>query len=184
MKNIVLKFGLISGAVLAAMTTIMVALMMSGQAGFKNSEIVGYTTMVLASLAIFFGIRTYRDGIGNGTITFGRAFKVGILIALVSSAVYVITWEIVYFNFVPDFADKYAAFSMEKMRADGASASELATAHAKMEDFKRMYKNPFFNIGMTFLEVFPVGLIVTLVSAGILRKKQTPGAPDAATVAA
>ena len=175
MKKIVLTFGLISGGILAAMMAWMVPACMNGHVDLTTSALLGYTTMVLAFLAVFFGIRSYRDKTGDGTITFGRAFKVGILITLVACAIYVTAWEIIYFNFVPDFADKYAALSLDKMRASGASAAEIAEAEKKMADFKRLYPNPLFNIGMTFLEIFPVGLIVTLVSAAILRRKPTPG---------
>ncbi|HEV7240423.1 MAG TPA: DUF4199 domain-containing protein [Thermoanaerobaculia bacterium] len=184
MKNIVLTYGLIAGGILAAMTAIMVPLCMNGTFDFSYSEIVGYSTMILAYMAVFLGIRNYREKIGGGAITFGRAFKVGILITLITSAVYVIGWEIVYWNFIPDFGDKFAAYSLEKMRADGASAAALAEAQTKMVRFKELYKNPLFNVGMTFVEVFPVGLIVTLVSAAILRKKSpsTP-APAAAAIA-
>jgi hypothetical protein len=184
MKKIVLTFGLISGAILAAMTAIMLPLSMSGRIDFDQSEIVGYTAMVLSFLLVFFGIRSYRENVGGGTITFGKAFQVGILITLVSCAVYVISWEIVYFNFVPDFADKYAAFTIEKLRQDGATAAAIAAAEKKMADFKELYANPLINVGITFLEVFPVGLIVTLVSAAILRRKPTPDAPSRAAALA
>ena len=176
MKKIVLTFGLISGGILATvMVLIMVPMCLSGDKNFTNSAILGYTMMVLAFLAVFFGIRSYREKNGGGTITFGKAFQVGILITLVTCAIYVITWEVMYFNFIPDFADKYAALSIDKLRADGASDAEIVKEQQKMEEFKRLYANPLFNVGMTFMEIFPVGLIVTLVSAAILRRKATPG---------
>jgi hypothetical protein len=183
MKKTVITSGLISGGFLAGMMSIMMPLCNNGTLSQDNSLIVGYTTMVVALLAVFFGIRSYRDKTGDGTITFGRAFKVGILITLIACAIYVTAWEIIYFNFMPDFADKYAALSLDRMRADGASAAEMVEAEKKMADFKRLYPNPLFNIGMTFIEIFPVGLIVTLVSAAILRRKQTPGIRPAATAA-
>lgn len=184
MKRIVLTYGLISGGILAAMTAIMIPFCMDGTLHFDNSEIIGYSAMILAYVAVFLGIRNYRENHGGGAITFGKAFKVGILITLVTCAVYVIGWEIVYWGFIPDFGDKFAAYSLEKMRADGVSGAALAKAQTEMARFKELYKNPLFNVGMTFIEVFPVGLIVTLVSAAILRKKSpsTP-APAAAAIA-
>jgi DNA-binding CsgD family transcriptional regulator len=142
---------------------------------------IGYTSMVLAFLSVFFGIRAYRERNAGGSITFGKAFKVGILITLITCAVYVVSWEIVYFNFLPDFAETYSANVLESMRADGASAVTLAAETEKMAQFKELYKNPLFNVGMTFMEVFPVGLIVTLVSAAILRRKPDAGLPAPAT---
>jgi hypothetical protein len=175
MKRIVLIFGLISGAIIAAM--IMVPLFMNDTIDHDHSLVFGYTVMVLSFLLVFFGIRSYRENVSGGTITFGRAFKVGILITLMACAVYVATWEIVYFNFLPDFQDKYAAVMIEKARKDGASDAEIAKIAQQMADFKQMYKNPLINIGMTFMEIFPVGLIVTLVSAAILRKRTTTAPP-------
>lgn len=175
MKNIVLRYGLISSVILATLSAISLWLCLTGKIEMSNSMVLGYSIQVLASIAVFFGIRQYRDDENGGTITFGRAFKVGILIALIACAVYVVSWEIVFWGFMPDFGDKYATLVLEKMTKDGAAAAEIAEARANMEQFKQLYRNPFFNIGMTFMEVFPVGLIVTLVSAAILRKK-TPGA--------
>lgn len=183
MRKIVLVCGLVSGGILAAMTAIMLSLCMSGRMGFDQSEVVGYTAMILSFLLVFIGIRSYRERVGGGTITFGKAFQVGILITLVACAVYVVAWEIVYFNFVPDFAEKFAAFTVDKMRAKGATAAAIAATTQQMAEFQRLYANPLFNVAITFLEVFPVGVIVTLVSAAILRKRaagQTPGVAGAA----
>lgn len=180
MLRTVLTFGLISGGVLAALTATIVPMCLNGTMDFENSEILGYTTMALSFLAVFFGIRSYRQNVMGGTITFGKAFKVGILITLVTCSVYVAGWEIVYWNFVPDFGDKYAAKMMEKMEKSGASAEKVAAEKAKMASFQKLYKNPLFNVGITFLEVFPMGLVMTLIASGALRKKGTAG-PGAVT---
>lgn len=181
MKKTVLTFGLVSGGFLAALMAVMVPACLNGTLDFDNSELVGYTTMVLAFLSVFFGIRSYRENVIGGAITFGRAFKVGLLITLVSSAVYVAAWEVVYYGFFPDFGEKYGAHVIAKMRREGADPARLAAEEKKMARFKELYRNPFFNVGMTFLEVLPVGTIVTLVSAGILRRKTpTPGSPSGA----
>jgi hypothetical protein len=160
-----------SGVILSTLAAITVPLVMNRTLEMKNGEILGYTSMALAFIAVFLGIRSYRENQGGGAITFGRAFKVGILITLITCAVYVIGWEIVFWGFIPDFGDKYAAFALEKMARDGATSAELAKATAEMERFKVLYRNPLFNVAVTFVEVFPIGLIVTLVSAAILRKK-------------
>lgn len=170
MKKIVWTFGLISGGILAVLIATM-PLYLNGTMSFDHAEIVGYTIMVLAFVLVFFGIRSYRENVGGGAITFGKAFQVGILVTLIACTVYVATWEIVYFNFLPDFADKYAALTLEKMRLRGATEAAIAKTTQEMEKFKVWYKNPLFNVGMTFVEAFPVGLVVTLVSAAILKKK-------------
>lgn len=177
MKTIVMKFGLISGAILAALIASMVPATASGKMDFDYGELVGYAGMVLAFLAVFFGIRTYRERVAGGAISFGRAFRVGILITLISCAMYVVSWEIVYFNFIPDFADKYAAHQIETMRKKGLDAAKIEAETKKMAEFKALYANPVINSGITFLEVFPVGLVMTLLSAAILKRKTAPGPP-------
>lgn len=174
MKRIVWTFGLIAGAVLAAMVVAMVPLCMSGDVDLDKSEIVGYASMVLAFVMVFVGIRSYRENAGGGAITFGRAFKVGIVITLIACAVYVVTWEIVYFNFFPDFGEKYAAHVVKKMQTEGATAAAVAKKQQELIEFGKLYKNPLINAGITFMEVFPVGLIVTLISAAILRRRYAP----------
>jgi hypothetical protein len=132
MKKTVLIFGLISGAISAAMMLITVP---------------------------------------DGRLSFGRGFAVGILIALISSACYVGAWEIVYFKFMPDFAEKYSAHMVEKAKASGESQQKVDDIVRRAKAFKEMYDNLAINIAMTFMEVFPIGLVVTLISAGLLRKK-------------
>jgi hypothetical protein len=134
--------------------------------------VLGYASMVLAFMLVFFGIRSYRDNVGGGTITFGRAFAVGILITLISCVCYVFAWEIVYFNFMPDFLDKYSAYLVEKARAAGATPEAIQKQVDEMQQFKKLYSNPFINFAFSFTEPFPVGLIITLISAAILRKKK------------
>ena len=177
MKKTVLTFGLISGFIMIAMMTLSLAL--SERIGFGHSLVLGYTILILGSLLVFFGIRSYRENIGGGRISFGRAFAVGILITLIASVFYVLTWEIIYFKFMPDFADKYAAYMIEQARAAGESAQKLQAIAAEMKSMKATLNNPFLNAAFTFIEPFPIGLIVTLISAAILRKKPRPPVNDA-----
>lgn len=147
-------------------------LLNNGTINNHNGEVIGYTVIFLSFLLVFFGIRSYRENAG-GVISFGRAFSVGILITLISCLFYVASWEIIYFKVMPDFVDKYAARTIDAMREKGESTTAIAAKQKDMEKFKEMYKNPLINAAITFIEPFPVGLIVTLVSATILRK-QTP----------
>jgi cyanate permease len=174
MKRTVLIFGLISGVIASVMMFLNTLLVDRGIVNFDNGEVIGYTAIFLSFLLVFFGIRSYREQHG-GTITFGRAFAVDILITLISCVFYVATWEFIYSRMMPDFADKYAAAMVAKMRAKGASDAAIAAKTKEMEQFKVMYRNPFFNVAMTFIEPFPVGLVVTLVSAGILRRRRLAG---------
>jgi len=140
--------------------------------GFDKGLIIGYTTMVLAFMLVFFGIRSYRENVNQGRISWGRAFAVGILITLVACICYVVAWQILYFNFMPDILDKYAIHQVEKAKAAGATQQAIDAQLKEMKDFKQMYDNPFFNAAVTFTEPFPVGLLFTVISATILRRKK------------
>ena len=168
MKRVVGVFGLLAGAVLSVMMVVSIGFI--DRIGFDTAEVIGYTTMIIAFLMVFFGIRSYRDEIYGGTISFGKAVGVGLLITLVASACYVTTWEVIYYWFAPDFVEKYSAYILEKARTAGASEQELAAKAAEWARYREMYKNPLINAGMSFVEVFPVGLVITLVSAAILRR--------------
>lgn len=180
MKKIVLRFGLASGAILVAMASVMMPLCMNGTLDLDHSEVLGYSSMVLSFLLVFFGVRSYRDNVAGGAIGFGKAFQVGILITLITCAMYVIAWEIAYFNFFPDFLDQYSAHVLAKMRSTGASEAEIRETTTQMATLAKHYGNPLFNSAITFMEVFPVGLIMTLLSAGVLRRKPPQDAPASA----
>ncbi len=170
MKKTVLTFGLISGTVAALLMNSLVFFV--DRIGFDKGVIVGYTTIVVSLLLVPFGIWSYRENVGAGNITFVRAFAVGILITLISCICYVVAWEIVYFNFLPDFADKYSAYMVEKAKASGASQQAIDATLQEMKNMKSMLDNPLTNAALTFIEPFPVGLIITTISAAILRKKR------------
>jgi hypothetical protein len=167
-KKTVLTFGLISGVLSSVMMLATVPFM--ERIGFDRGVIVGYTAIVLSFLLVFFGIRSYREQSG-GTLTFGRGFTVGILITLISCAFYVATWQVVYFKINPGFADQYAAYAIDRARASGATDPAIADLRQQMARFKVMLDNPLYNAALTLIEPLPVGLLVTLVSAAVLRKK-------------
>jgi len=171
MKKTVLTFGLIAGAILSVLMVLSIVVFKDA-IGFDRGEIVGYTSMVVAFLLIYFGVRTYRDNVAGGTVSFGRAFALGGLIAVVASACYVATWEVIYFKFMPNWGVEYRDHLVAKARAEGKSDEAIAKKKAETERFLEMYKNPVFNVAMTFLEPLPVAVIVALVSAGVLSRRQ------------
>ena len=180
MKRIVWTFGLIAGGIMAAM--MLVTMVFMDQIGFDKGEVIGYSTMVLAFMMVYFGIRSYRDTVMGGRIGFGRAFRVGILISLVASACYVATWETMYYTMMPDFGTKYASHLIERERKNGASDAQIAAKQKEMQQFQEQYRNPVINVGLTFLEVFPIGFVVVLVCAGVLSQKGKAGrSPDLAS---
>ncbi len=176
MRKVVLTFGLIAGAILSVM--MLIAMPFHDQIGFDKGLVIGYTTMVLAFLMVFFGVSSYRDNVAGGSVTFGRAFKVGLLIMAIGCVCYVATWELIYYQFMPDYLDKYSAYTVDKARRSGASDSAIAVREREMTEFKEMYQNPLVNIALTLLEPLPVGLLFTLVAAGVVSRKRRPKAAE------
>lgn len=179
MKKIILTFGLISGVLSSLMMIATVPFM--HQISPARGLIYGYTCMVLSFLLVYFGIRSYRDNVGGGHITFGRAFTIGLAITVISCLFYVGTWEIIYFKFLPHFMDDYGAHIIARMQQSGASAAAIQAKTAELAKQAQDYNNPLINMAMTFIEPFPVGLLITLLSATILRRRAPAeaGAPAA-----
>ena len=174
MKKTVLTFGLISGVVICVLMG--GQLLLANKIGSGHSLLLGYVTMVASFLLIYFGIRSYRDNILAGQISFGRAFSCGILIALITCVCYVIMWEVLYFNFMPHFLDSEWADAIHKAQTSGLDPATTAAKVAAIQRQAQQYQNPFINAAYTFMEPFPVGLLITLISAALLRRKSpTPG---------
>ena len=172
MKKTVITFGLISGFI---STLLMVGTMpFVHRIGNDKALILGYTSIVMSFLLVYFGIRSYRDNVSDGHISFGKAFGVGILITLISCMFYVGTWEILYHTVYPNFMDEYSASMITKAQASGLSGQALQAKINEINQMKVMYANPLINVLMTFIEPFPVGLAITLISAAVLRKKARP----------
>lgn len=175
MKKNIIIYGLVSGIVVSVLMLLTFNYMSycEGNVDYDTSMIIGYASMLIAFSLVFVGTRNYRDKYNGGTISFGKAFKIGIMIVLVAATIYVIVWLIYAFFFIPDFAEKYSAHMLDKLKASGASQVEIDKQTKEMANFVSMYKNPFFNAMMTYMEVLPVGLVVTLISSLILKRKST-----------
>jgi hypothetical protein len=173
MKKNVLVYGLMGGLVVALLMLFNVHNFShcEGNVDMNTSMLIGYASMLLAFSLVFVGIRNYRNKYNGGIISFGKAFKMGMLMVLISSTIYVIAWLIDYFFFMPDFIEKYAAHMLDQLKASGASEVEIEQQTREMAEFGRMYKNPFFNALMTYIEILPVGLVVALISSLILKRK-------------
>lgn len=174
MRKTVLTFGLIAGAFLAL--TMLSVIPFAHRVGFAFAEVLGYTTLVVSALMVFFGVRSYRENAGGGRLTFGRGFAVGILITLIFSVIYVGTWEFVFFKLTPDFADRYADHMVERARASGATETKIQKTIRDAEQFKVNYRKPLYNVAETFMEVLPIGLAAALISAAVLRRR-SPALP-------
>lgn len=166
MKKIVWIFGLIMGSILCLNYIILISMMYSNPE-FKSNDLLGYAFMILVLSLIFFGIRNYRNKFLDGTISFGKAFKTGFYISLVASTLYVVVWLFYYYLFVPDFMEVYT----EHVLYQCTSESEIADKKEELEVIGKMYENPLLVVLLSYAEVLPFGLAVSLISALILKRK-------------
>ena len=184
MKGTILTYGLIAGLIIA-FTMFLGLNAQSGEEAPRFSQLAGYLIMIVALSMIFVGVKRYRDKELGGVIRFGTAFLLGLGITAVASVVYVVGWEINLSLTDYAFAEDYSRSVLAGLEAKGASAAELEAEAARMEQFKQQYRNPLFRVPVTFLEIFPVGLLIALVSAAVLRNSRIlPAAPPAAGAAA
>ncbi len=170
MNKTILKYGLISGAIASALM-LASALYYHRTMDFKYGEVVGYAGILLSMLFVYFGTRNYRDRQEGEKFTFLKALEVSLLITLISCLCYVVTWMFVYEFIMPDFMDKFADHMVEQMKLSGAGEEQIRQTAAKMEEYKAIYRNPLKRFAFTFIEPLPVGLLVSLVSSVVLRKK-------------
>ena len=170
MRKIVWTYGLIAGAIVSALMGASVAYCTSNP-NFKHSYLVGYATMLLAFTMIFMGIKTYRDKCNGGVVSFSKAFTVGLYIALIASTIYVGVWALEYHFLYPDFMQKYSATVVNDLKAAGTAQATIDAKVKEMASMAEWYKNPVFFVLMTYAEILPLGLVVSLICALILKRK-------------
>lgn len=171
MKRTILTYGLIAGAVVGGMLLITMPMYQAGTLNLDNGELLGYSTMTIALSMIFFGVKSYRDKELNGVISFWKAVQVGLLITLVAGVIYASCWEVSYSQIGPAFTQRMTERYAERIKAEGKSDAEVAKTMAEWESFFELYKNPIVRFGVTLMEITPVGVVLTLLSAALLRRK-------------
>lgn len=175
MRKVTLTFGLLAGVIVSIFMVSIVRLCENGTITFDTSDFIGYGSMVIALSMIFFGIKSYRDNYQNGVIKFGKGIQVGMLITLVASLIYAIAGE-TYYQIDPEIniamMDKYADYHISKLRENGAAPADVAQKVKDVAEMKEMYQNPLIRFGMTLAIILPVGVVMTLLSAAVLRKKE------------
>jgi hypothetical protein len=173
MKRTVLIYGLIAGAVVSAFmaTTMLISAKDEAVHTGISSMVVGYLGMLISFSLIFVAIKSYRDKQANGVISFGKAFSIGLLISLIASTLYVVTWAIVYKNFLPDYMDKYCAAIIKEAK-ESLSGAALQAKIDEMNKAKEMYATPLGFTLFTYAEILPVGILVSLIAALVLKRKK------------
>jgi hypothetical protein len=172
MQKIILKNGLIAGLAVSIFMVCSMAYVYNSEHA-EGSMLIGYVSMLAAFSFVFIGIKNYRDKVADGKITFFTAFKIGIAISAIASLMYVIAWGIEFHFFMPDFLDKYILSEIEKLQKLNLPTAELDAKIKEIEQSRGLYDNVFSFAGITFAEIFPVGLLVTIISSFILKNNKS-----------
>lgn len=180
MLKTILTYGLIAGFIVA-IPMLLEATAFAEHLPIAWGMFIGYATMLIALSAVFIGIKRYRDAQLGGVIRFWPALGVGLGISIVASVMYVFAWEMTMAVTHMDFATGYANALIKQKQAQGVTGAAMEQFVAEMEKFKSDYANPLFRLPMTFIEIFPVGVLVSLISAALLRNARLlPARPRAA----
>jgi hypothetical protein len=169
MLRTILTYGILAGLIVAVPMFALLAFSDLDENSWTSSQFTGYALMILALSMIFIGVKSYRDKAKGGVIKFAPAFLLGLGISAVAGLIYVIGWEITLFLTDYAFAADYTASALRAAETKGMSPADLETMRAQYAEFERQYANPLFRLPMTFIEIFPVGLILSLITAGLLR---------------
>jgi hypothetical protein len=165
----ILSYGLVAGLIVGIPLSLLTAF---SHIGGSYGMVIGYSSMLIALSTVFAAIKRHRDVELGGVIKFWPAFGMGLGISAVASVIYVLAWELTVAVIHLDFANEYAKSLIAQQQAKGVSGEALAKFTAQMQQFKTNYANPLYRLPMTFIEIFPVGVLVSLVSAGLLRNSR------------
>ncbi|RYU92111.1 DUF4199 domain-containing protein [Mucilaginibacter terrigena] len=174
MKKNVIKYGLLAGLIVSVWMLGSIAYCYS-TGKFEGSMILGFASMIIAFAVMYPAIKNYRDKQNGGVISFGSAFKMALLIAFIGSTIYVAVWLVDYYLFIPDFMERYSAHIIEKAQNSGASATEIAAKVKEINSMKGWYDSFIGVVLMTYMEIFPIGVVVSLITALILKRKANNG---------
>ncbi len=175
MTRVVLVFGLISGVIITAFVWTTAALAERDAIKFERLEVVGYASMLIALTMVFFGIKSYRDNVGKGSVTFWKGVQVGFMISLISAVLYwagAISYGFVSPNFEATFIRKFSEVKIGKLTEQGATQDQIESAKAEVAMMEKLFSNPALFFLVCLMEMLPVGIIVTLISAGLLRRRE------------
>ncbi|MGB5483973.1 DUF4199 domain-containing protein [Parasphingorhabdus sp.] len=167
MQKIALAYGILSGTIV--IVTMIMGLVFSDGGSFLSSELFGYLTMLIALSMIFIAIKRFRDQELGGVIRFLPAFAMGLAVAVIAGVVYTVIWELYLMSNGYAFIDGYVNSAIEAKKAAGLTAERLAQEIATLEEMRTNYGKIYIRMPMTFLEIFPVGLMIAILSAAILR---------------
>ena len=175
MKKVVLTFGLIAGVIIASIVWVTALLVDNDKIGFERLEVVGYASMLVALSMVFFGIKSYRDNYAGGNIGFWKGCQVGLLISLIAGILYwggAVSYGLTHPGFDERFMRKFTELKVGQLQQQGAPQEKIDSAKAEVDMMAGLFQSPVLFFLICMVEILPVGIIVTLISSGLLRRKE------------
>lgn len=170
MQKTIQRYGLY-GAVTIVILFVL-ALWLGKNLSYSVREVIGYTSMIISLSFVFFGIKHFRDKVNNGSVSLGKALVIGLAISLITALAFGIL-DVIYIKYInPNFTEEYYANSIAQMQ-EALPAAEFEIEKAKMEEQKEMFMSPVMNFIIMSMTVFVIGLIISLISALTLQRKQS-----------
>lgn len=170
MKKISVIYGLIGGLIVSLFMVLTIP-NMDADTDMTQSMFMGFASMIVALSTVFLGIKKYRDVHLNGVISFGKAFLIGLYILLIASTMYVLTWMVISDLYMPNFMENYVEAQLNAFEQTAATAEEVSQKREELNAMAESYKSPFVKVMYTYLEILPFGIVITLVSSLILKRK-------------
>jgi len=152
MKTTILRYGFFS--LIAAVVLFLAALVLGQELSSTTQMVIGYISMTISLLFVFFGIKHYRDQENNGSITFRKAFILGIFISVFAAVGFAIIDYIYTAVINPDWIANYVQ-TQRDLGYEGEIPDHTSSSLAVF----------------MFLIVMVVGIIITILSALILQRK-------------
>lgn len=165
MKKIIFRNGLLGG-LLVSTAMIITTVFMKVYPDKEPSMVLGFSSIFLSFLFVIIGIKQ-REALNESSFSFWKSFKTGFYISAIISTIYVLVWLVIYYNFFPNFMESYSNIVLKN-----AKPEELAAKTLEMNYMKEAYKNPILVILYTYMEVFPLGIIVALITPTVTLFKQ------------
>ncbi|MBD0287950.1 MAG: DUF4199 domain-containing protein [Flavisolibacter sp.] len=170
MRKTALRFGLYGIYTILAFFLLSWLIFNQRTENYEAQEIAGWAGILLSVIFVYFGLKYYRDKQNNGSLNFGEGLKLGMLIVLFPSVAFAI-FDVVYVMVLdPQFFDKYYTYQVEQIR-NTVPASELAQRMKELQQQRDMFSSPLVQFIVMFLSVFVTGLIVTIISTLLLKRK-------------
>lgn len=155
-----LLWGAILGIILVVYSLILYFLDQSTNKG------LGYVTWIIIIVCLFYAMKSYRDSVNQGTLSYGNAFVIGLLVAIIAGFISSV-FTYIQFRFIsPEIIDKMLQMTEDKLMSKGMSDDMIE----KSIEMSKKFMTPIIMSIMGFIMTVIIGGILSLIIAAIAKK--------------